>query len=57
MGNMPNAHKHFLRSYNLDAKNYLSAIYTIMTSQLINKENKKFLSIIKDSLSDEEFNE
>ena len=57
MGNMPNAHKHFLRSYNLDAKNYLSAIYTIMTSQLVNKENKKFLSIIKDALSNEEFNE
>lgn len=50
MGNMPDAYKHFLQSYNLDAKNYLSAVYAIMTSQLINKENKKFLSIINDSL-------
>jgi tetratricopeptide (TPR) repeat protein len=57
MGNMQNAHKHFLRSYNLDAKNYLSAVYAIMTSQLINKENKKLLSIVKNSINDEEFNE
>ena len=57
LGNMTDAHKHFLRSYNLDAKNYLSGIYAIMSSQLINKENKKLLSIIKDSLSHEEFNE
>ncbi|MCF6310278.1 MAG: hypothetical protein L3J19_07420 [Sulfurimonas sp.] len=57
MGNMADAHKHFLRSYNLDAKNYLSAVYAIMTSQLINKENKKLLSMVKDSLSNEEFNE
>jgi Flp pilus assembly protein TadD len=57
MGNMPNAHKHFLRSYNLDAKNYLSAVYAIMTSQLVNKENKKLLSMVKDSLSNEKFNE
>ena len=57
MGDMPDAHKHFLRSYNLDAKNYLSGIYAIMTSQLVNKENKKLLSIMKDSLSHEELNE
>lgn len=54
MGNMVDAHKHFLRSYNLDAKNYLSGVYTVMTSQLINKENPKLLSIIKDNISEEE---
>lgn len=53
MGNMVDAHKHFLRSYNLDAKNYLSGIYAVMTSQLINKENPKLLSIIKDNISEE----
>lgn len=57
MGNMVDAHKHFLRSYNLDAKNYLSGIYAVMTSQLINKENPKLLSIIKDNISEEESSE
>jgi len=53
LGDMVNAHKHFLRSYYLDAKNYLSGIYAIMTSQLIHKENHKLLSIYKDSLLEE----
>lgn len=53
MGDMPKAHKHFLLSYNLDAKNYQSGIYAVMTSQLINKESKKLLEILKDSLSKE----
>ncbi|MEA2099879.1 MAG: hypothetical protein U9P72_07105 [Campylobacterota bacterium] len=57
MGNIPKAHKHFLRSYHLDAKNYLSGIYAIMTSQLINKNSDKLRSIITNALSDEEENE
>jgi hypothetical protein len=57
MGNMVDAHKHFLRSYNLDAKNYLAGIYAIMSSQLINQENPKLLSIIKDSITNETFSE
>ena len=57
MGNMVDAHKHFLRSYNLDAKNYLSGIYAVMSSQLINKDNPKLLSIIKDNISDENASE
>lgn len=57
MGNMADAHKHFLRSYNLDAKNYLSGIYAVMTSQLIDNENAKLLSIIKDAVAHEEFSE
>jgi Tfp pilus assembly protein PilF len=57
MGNMVDANKHFLRSYNLDAKNYLSGIYAIMTSQLINKDSEKLSSIIKDSMMSEEFSE
>ncbi|MCD6432693.1 MAG: hypothetical protein J7L21_01500 [Sulfurimonas sp.] len=57
LGNMTNAHKHFLRSYHLDAKNYLSGVYAIMTSQLINRENSKLLSILKDSLLEEKHNE
>ena len=53
LGDMINANKHFLRSYHLDAKNYLSGIFAIMTNQLINKENKKLNSIITDSVNDE----
>jgi len=54
MGNIDKAHHHFLRSYHLDAKNYLSGIYAIMTSQLINKENTTLITILKDSISLEE---
>ncbi len=57
MGNMIEAHKHFLLSYHLDAKNYLSGIFTIMTAQLINKENLKLKSILKNSISLEKFSE
>lgn len=57
MGDMVQANKHFLRSYHLDAKNYLSGIYAVMTSQLINKNYTKLESILKDSLSNEETNE
>lgn len=53
MGNMTQAHEHFVRSYNLDAKNYLSGVYAIMTGQLINKENTKLNSLVKDSIMEE----
>jgi len=53
MGNMIDAHTHFVRSYHLDAKNYLSGLYAVMTSQLINKENSKLKSILKDSIAEE----
>ena len=57
LGDMKKAHEHFLRSYYLDAKNYLSGIYAIMTAQLIDKEYYKLKSILKDSLALEEENE
>ncbi len=57
MNNMVKAHEHFVRSYNLDAKNYLSGIYAVMTSQLVNKENQKLLSIIRDSIAQEKHSE
>ncbi len=53
MGNMIKAHEHFLRSYNLDAKNYLSGVYAVMTGQLINKENTKLNSLVRDSIMEE----
>ena len=57
MGNMIKAHKHFLRSYHLDAKNYLSGVYALMTSQLIKKENAKFKSLLKNAIEEEEHDE
>lgn len=53
MGNMIEANKHFVRSYHLDAKNYLSGVYAVISGQLINKENSKLKSILKDSLEEE----
>ncbi|RKY53265.1 MAG: hypothetical protein DRP93_06845, partial [Candidatus Neomarinimicrobiota bacterium] len=57
LGNMPKANQHFKRSYNLDAKNYLSGIYAVMTAQLADKDYTKLLQILKDSISHEEFSE
>ncbi len=54
MGNMHDAHTHFLRSYYLDAKNYLSGVFAIMTGQLTKQENAKLTSIIKDAIMQEE---
>ena len=57
LGDMLNAHKHFLKSFHLDAKNYLSGIFAVMSSQLINKESKKLSSIVTDSIEDEKDDE
>ncbi len=57
LGDMVNAHKHFLRSYHLDAKNYLSGIFALMSGELINKNSVKLRSIIKESILDEDESE
>lgn len=54
LGNMQEAYTHFLRSYYLDAKNYLSGIFAVMTGQLINKDTFKLKSIIKESIAQED---
>lgn len=54
MGDMINAQKHFIRSYHLDSKNYLSGIFALMTSQLTDIKTTKLKSIIKDYIADEE---
>ena len=53
MGDIVQAQKHFLDSYHIDAKNYLSGIYSIMCSQLIHKDYTKLMSIIYESISQE----
>ncbi|MBU1216762.1 hypothetical protein KJ870_08135 [bacterium] len=57
LGDMVNAQTHFVRSYHLDAKNYLSGIFAIMTSQLIGKDSSKLASIVRDSVMNEAQNE
>jgi len=57
LGNINQAYKHFLRSYHLDAKNYLSGIYAVMTGKMINKNTRKLKSIIADSVSLEDDSE
>ena len=51
MGDMTHAYQHFLSSYHLDAKNYLSGIYAIMTAQLIKKDHKRLKADIKEYLT------
>ncbi len=57
MGNLKKANEHFLRSYYLNAKNYLSGVYAVMTSQLIHKNSTKLRSILKDAIYNEEDSE
>ncbi len=57
MGNLVLANKHFIRSYHLDAKNYLSGVYAVLTGQITSRENHKLTSILKESLVDEESSE
>ena len=57
MGDTKKAHEHFLRSYYLDAKNYLSGVYAVMTGQLLDKDITKLKSILKDSLAKEDDSE
>ena len=57
LGDMPQAYTHFLRSYHLDAKNYLSGVFAIMCAQLINKDVDKMKMILKNDLESEESDE
>jgi Flp pilus assembly protein TadD len=57
LGDMKNAYRHFIRSYHLDAKNYLSGIYALMSAQLIDKKSTKLKSIISDAMGDEDSSE
>ncbi|DAB38678.1 MAG TPA: hypothetical protein CFH83_04640 [Sulfuricurvum kujiense] len=53
LGDMTKAYEHFLRSYHLDANNYMSGIFALMSSEMIGKSNPKLTSILKDNLSQE----
>ena len=53
LGDYAKAYDYFLRSYHLDADNYLSGIFAVMASELISKPNPKLISIITENLSQE----
>jgi Tfp pilus assembly protein PilF len=53
LGDISKAYDHFLRSYHLDANNYMSGIFAIMCADMIGKNNTKLASILKDNLSQE----
>ncbi len=57
LGDIKQANKHFIRSYYLDAKNYLSGVYAVLTSQLLHKEHTKLKALLKDSLASEDDSE
>ncbi|MGM0622815.1 MAG: hypothetical protein ACQESH_02225 [Campylobacterota bacterium] len=57
MDNFVKAHEHFTRSYHLDASNFLSGIFSLMSAQLIQKDVKKLHSIIVEDLRLEKSNE
>ena len=57
MGNIKKAYKHFLKSFHLNAKNYLSGIYATMCADLLGIDKVRLLSTIKESIHLEEDSE
>ncbi len=57
MGDFGKAYEHFLRSYHLDANNYLAGIFALMSSDLIGRHNAKLSSILKENLAKEPLGE
>ncbi|MCI4406608.1 MAG: tetratricopeptide repeat protein [Sulfuricurvum sp.] len=53
LGDTPKAYEYFLRSYHLDANNYLSGIFAIMCGNMIGKDTTKLSAILKENLNQE----
>ena len=53
LGDYAKAYDYFLRSYHLDADNYLSGIFALMASELISKPNPKLMEILAENLAQE----
>jgi len=51
LGEIAMAQKHFMQSYHLDAKNYLSGVFAMMTAKLIVQEDEKFNEILKQDIA------
>ncbi|MDD5211588.1 MAG: tetratricopeptide repeat protein, partial [Sulfuricurvum sp.] len=57
LGDYAKAYDYFLRSYHLDADNYLSGIFAVMASELISKPNPKLIAILTENLAQEPITE
>lgn len=53
LGDYSKAYDCFLRSYHLDADNYLSGIFAVLASELISKPNPKLIAILTENLAQE----
>ena len=53
LGNLYQANRYFTKSYNLDAKNYMAGIFTILTGKLTGNINKKQKQLFKENLDTE----
>jgi tetratricopeptide (TPR) repeat protein len=51
LGDMVSANRHFIRSYHLNSRDYLSGIFALMTAQLIGKDLSKMEEVILENLS------
>jgi tetratricopeptide (TPR) repeat protein len=54
LGDMVSANRHFIRSYHLNSRDYLSGVFALMTAQLIGKDLSKMEDVILENLSLEE---
>ncbi len=54
IGDYIKALKHFKRSYHLNAKNYLAGLYAAIIENILNKDNKMIISIIKEDITEDE---
>ena len=57
LGNIIEANKHFIRSYHLDAKNYLSGVYAVITNEMLGIKNVRLKSNLRDDIENEDENE
>lgn len=53
LGDISKSYDHFLRSYHLDANNYMAGLFAMMSAEMIGKNNPKLVSIISENLSHE----
>jgi len=53
IGDFLNAHKHFLKSYHLNNKNYLAGVYAALIKNLFHKENKILINILKEDMEED----
>ncbi len=54
IGNYIDALKHFKRSYHLNSKNYLAGLYAALIENILHKDNRMIINIIKEDIEQSE---